>query len=52
MESHEVIGQGPGLGCHSGPAQPDCDVLFETFGLSRETGDAATTADAVFKLLP
>ena len=45
------IGQGPGTACHSGPDQPDCDVLFAVFGLSRSTGDASGTADAVFKVL-
>jgi hypothetical protein len=52
MTTFEVIGQGPGTSCHSGPDQPDCDVLFTTFGLSRETGDASALADAVFKVAP
>jgi uncharacterized repeat protein (TIGR04052 family) len=44
------IGKGPGLACHSGPDQPDCDILFKAFGLSRETGDASGFA-TVFKVI-
>jgi uncharacterized repeat protein (TIGR04052 family) len=51
MSTFEIIGEGPGTACHSGPDQPDCDVLFATFGLSRETGDAAGMADAVFRVM-
>ena len=40
----EEIGKGPGLACHSGPEQPDCDILFKAFGISRETGDASGLA--------
>jgi uncharacterized repeat protein (TIGR04052 family) len=50
MSTWEVIGEGPGTACHSGPDQPDCDVLFATFGLSRETGYAAGLASAVFRV--
>lgn len=52
MATGKVIGEGPGTSCHSGPDQPDCDVLFETFGLSRMTGDASGLADRVFKVAP
>jgi uncharacterized repeat protein (TIGR04052 family) len=50
MKTFEVIGQGPGTACHSGPDDPDCDVLLDTFGLSRTTGDASGFADKVFKV--
>lgn len=51
QKTFAVIGEQPGTACHSGP-EPDCDKVFATFGLSRETGEASATADKVFKVLP
>ncbi|MES1171597.1 MAG: MbnP family copper-binding protein [Bacteroidota bacterium] len=44
----EVIGQGPGIECHSSPMQPDCGTIFGHFGLDIGTGKAAAASDAVF----
>lgn len=51
QKTFEVIGEQPGTACHSSPMQPDCPLVFATFGLGLETGDAATTANKVFKVL-
>jgi len=45
-----VIGQQPGTSCHSG-MEGDCDKVFTTFGISRETGEDVAAADRVFKVL-
>ncbi|MGE0327807.1 MAG: MbnP family copper-binding protein [Polyangiaceae bacterium] len=47
-ETFEVIGEGPGVECHSSPMQPDCGVLFPRFGLSMETGTADSKLNTVF----
>lgn len=44
----EVIGEGPGVECHSSPMQPDCSPVFDSFGLSISDGTARATADSVF----
>lgn len=47
-ESFEVIGQGPGVECHSSPTQPDCGPVFEHFGLDIDTGRANAAKNVVF----
>jgi len=47
----EVIGQGPGVECHSSPMQPHCPVIFPHFGLDMATGTANAANDAVFSVL-
>ncbi len=44
----EVIGEGPGVECHSAPMQPDCALIFEKFGLDMSTGAATATMNATF----
>ena len=44
----EVIGEGPGVACHSSPMQPDCATVFAHFGLSMSSGAANPSEDAVF----
>lgn len=48
----EVIGQGVGAECHSSPMQPDCPLLFPTFGIDIATGGADAAKNAVFSLAP
>lgn len=48
QETFEVLGEGPGVECHSSPMQPDCPTLFEHFGLDIETGDADAASNVVF----
>ncbi|MBK7862694.1 MAG: metallo-mystery pair system four-Cys motif protein [Archangiaceae bacterium] len=43
-----VIGQGPGVECHSSPDQPDCPTIFSSFGLDIATGKSTTASNAVF----
>jgi uncharacterized repeat protein (TIGR04052 family) len=47
-ETFEVIGEGPGVACHSSPDQPDCTDLFEQFGLDLATGMAKASDNVVF----
>lgn len=47
----EVIGEGPGVECHSSPMQDDCPRLFTSFGLDIATGKADPAANVVFKVL-
>jgi uncharacterized repeat protein (TIGR04052 family) len=49
-ESFEVIGQGPGVECHSSPMQEDCGPVFEHFGLDIDTGAANPKKNAVFSV--
>ena len=42
------IGTGPGVECHSSPSQPDCPIIFNSFGLDIATGGATASSDAVF----
>jgi len=44
----EIIGEGPGVECHSSPMQPDCTPVFGSFGLSMTNGSADAVKDAVF----
>lgn len=47
----EVIGEGPGVECHSSPMQEDCTRLFASFGLDIATGTAEPASDVVFKAM-
>jgi uncharacterized repeat protein (TIGR04052 family) len=47
----EVIGEGPGVECHSSPMQGDCARLFTSFGLDIATGKADPAANVVFKAM-
>jgi uncharacterized repeat protein (TIGR04052 family) len=44
----EVLGEGPGVECHSSPTQPDCLALFDHFGLDMASGEANPSHDVVF----
>ncbi|HRI69472.1 MAG TPA: metallo-mystery pair system four-Cys motif protein, partial [Polyangium sp.] len=44
----EVIGEGPGVECHSSPMQPDCSSIFSNFGLDMTTGSVVSGAQKVF----
>lgn len=48
----EVIGQGPGVECHSSPTQPDCAPIFGEVGLDLATGAAAAGRNAAFARMP
>lgn len=43
-----VIGEGPGVECHSSPMQPACPTIFGRFGLDMTNGRANASADTVF----
>jgi hypothetical protein len=47
-ETFEVIGEGPGVECHSSPMQTDCAPLFDSFGLDMESGEADAARGSVF----
>lgn len=49
-ETFEVLGEGPGLECHSSPSQPDCAVLFSNLGVDSTSGAAAAAGNRVFKV--
>jgi hypothetical protein len=44
----EVIGEGPGVECHSSPMQPDCGSIFSNFGVDMATGAAVPQMQKVF----
>lgn len=44
----EIIGEGPGVECHSSPMQPDCEPLFGNFGLDMATGAASAATNTAF----
>ncbi|HEY0195512.1 MAG TPA: MbnP family copper-binding protein [Kofleriaceae bacterium] len=48
----EVIGQGPGVACHSSPTQPDCAPIFHEVGVDMATGTSAAASDVVFAPMP
>jgi uncharacterized repeat protein (TIGR04052 family) len=48
LETFEVIGEGPGVECHSSPMQPDCPTLFDHFGLDIDSGKADASRNVVF----
>lgn len=47
-ETFEVIGEGPGVECHSSPMQPDCEPIFASFGINASTGAADASANLAF----
>lgn len=47
-ETFDVIGEGPGVECHSSPMQPDCASVFKAFGLDMTTGNANAARDSAF----
>lgn len=47
-ETFEVLGEGPGVECHSMPSQTDCTTLFASLGLDGEDGSADASQDEVF----
>ncbi len=48
LETFEVIGEGPGVECHSSPMQPDCESIFSSFGLTSSNGSANASKNRVF----
>jgi uncharacterized repeat protein (TIGR04052 family) len=46
----DVIGEGPGVECHSSPAQPDCASVFANLGLDMASGQASASDNAVFSI--
>jgi len=49
-KTFEVIGQGPGVECHSSPMQPDCKPVFSDLGLDMTTGAADASSDKIFSV--
>jgi len=47
-ETFEVIGEGPGVECHSAPSQPDCLDVFGNLGIDMASGAADSTQNAAF----
>ena len=47
-ETFEVIGEGPGVECHSSPTQPDCLDVFGNLGIDMASGAADPTQNAAF----
>jgi hypothetical protein len=45
----EVIGEGPGVECHSSPMQQDCSTIFGNVGLDMTTGDAVGASAAFYR---
>lgn len=48
MTTFEVIGEGPGVECHSSPMQPDCPTIFGNFGVNDLTGASDAASNTVF----
>lgn len=48
-ETFEVIGEGPGVACHSSPMEADCGAIFGAFGLDMMDGSASAAANQVIK---
>lgn len=46
----EVIGEGPGVECHSSPMQPDCGNVFANVGLALDSGVSMAPAPTFVKL--
>ncbi len=46
----EILGEGPGVACHSSPSdtQPDCGPIFQNLGLDETSGLADAATNAVF----
>ncbi|EDM75286.1 putative lipoprotein [Plesiocystis pacifica SIR-1] len=51
-ETHEVIGEGPGVECHSSPMQADCAQLFANLGLDPASGEASAATNLAFTAEP
>ncbi len=49
-ESFDVIGDGPGVECHSAPSQPDCAAVFASLGVDMESGFASASANEVLSV--
>ncbi len=47
-DTMEVIGQQPGVSCHSSPMQPDCELIFGKFGVDIDTGVSNADDNVVF----
>jgi len=47
-ETFEVIGEGPGVECHSSPTQPDCLGVFGNLGIDMASGAADPAQNAAF----
>lgn len=47
-----VIGQGPGVECHSSPDQPDCPTIFSSFGVDMASGNSTASSNSVFVRMP
>lgn len=47
-KTFEIIGEGPGVECHSSPMQPHCATIFASFGVDIDDGTSAADQDAVF----
>lgn len=47
-DTFEVIGEGPGVECHSSPMQPDCAPIFAKLGIDISTGSASSAANLAF----
>lgn len=47
-ETFEVIGQGPGVECHSSPTQPDCLAVFANLGIDMASGAADSAQNTAF----
>lgn len=47
-QTFQVIGQGPGVACHSAPTQPHCANVFAELGLDSATGLATAASNEVF----
>jgi uncharacterized repeat protein (TIGR04052 family) len=50
-ETFEVIGEAPGVECHSSPVQPDCAAVFANVGIDIATGDASAADNRAFGTL-
>lgn len=46
----DVIGEGPGVECHSSPTQPDCVNVFANLGVDLASGTASAESNGVFSV--
>lgn len=47
-KTYEVIGEGPGVECHSAPDQPDCGPIFSELGLDLQSGKGRPETNLAF----
>ncbi|MEM9691951.1 MAG: MbnP family copper-binding protein [Myxococcota bacterium] len=47
-ENFEIVGEGPGVECHSAPVQEDCARIFQSLGLEMDSGTANAAGNVVF----